>query len=209
MNIVNTRGRAAIWGAVTLVTAALAPVQPAVANNLTNISSVDAIDFTFAAGGGMFTGGILNATDDAWLVFSASLGDNISINFSSNSFGYVGVVYQDTGDGVVQIGDGMNVSNFNINNVGLGSPLTILNPSIGSNALCCYQFASGASSNTFNFVAPTTGDYGMVLAGGNDAFKSFNFTVTLSGNTSQVPEPTTMMLLGLGLDGLGFMRRLH
>ena len=158
MNIVNTRGRAAIWGAVTLVTAALAPVQPAVANNLTNISSVDAIDFTFAAGGEMFTGGILNATDDAWLVFSASLGDNISINFSSNSFGYVGVVYQDTGDGVVQIGDGMNVSNFNINNVGLGSPLTILNPSIGSNALCCYQFASGASSNTFNFVAPTTGD---------------------------------------------------
>ena len=77
-------------------------------------------------GGGVFNGSFSSATDDDWLVFAANSGDLLTLTGNSVGFFTNGVLLQDTGDGNFQVGDAVNVLNFNNNNVGQGSPLQIL-----------------------------------------------------------------------------------
>ncbi|MCP4088641.1 MAG: PEP-CTERM sorting domain-containing protein [Gammaproteobacteria bacterium] len=59
----------------------------------------------------------------------------------------------------------------------------------------------------FNITA--SGDYTIVVgAGSGQLTPNQNYELTLRGNTpSQVPEPTTLVLMGLGLAGIGYRRK--
>jgi hypothetical protein len=165
----------------------------------TNIGSVDVIDHVFAAGGGVYNGTLLSGTDESWMVFSATAGDNIVVSYTNpdatNS--KIGSVFIDVGDGNIQVGDAMNVSNWNNNNFGAGSPLQNV---VGFLDGRSDNFVLFSSTQSHSFVAPVTGQYGIFMAWNNDSVSSNpNFTVTLSGNSvGAVPEPSSLALLGIG-----------
>ena len=62
-----------------------------------------------------------------------------------------------------------------------------------------FLIAHSASTFTVTFAGPTTQT--------DEQWSIDNVRVTIDGRSSTVPEPTTLLLLGLGLAGLGFARR--
>jgi len=65
-----------------------------------------------------------------------------------------------------------------------------------------FLIAHSSSTFTVTFGGPTTQT--------DEQWSIDNVRVTIDGDASAVPEPTTLLLLGLGLAGLGFARkRLH
>ncbi len=78
------------------------------ASNITYFGVVDKIDHTFGAGGGSFSGQLEAFDDDAWLVFSANTGDELSFQYDGDEYGDF-VVFAEMTNGVVEVGDVANV----------------------------------------------------------------------------------------------------
>ena len=168
---------------VACVVGLLAATVEVRACDITNVGSVDVIDHMFPDGGGVFNGTLLSGTDESWMVFRATAGDNVVVTYTNPAGSGVKIasVFIDIGDGSIQVGDAMNVANWNGNNLGLGSPLQnvvgylddTFNNSIGSGA-----------TRSHTFVAPISGEYGIFMAWCNSsASGNSNFTVSLTGTT--------------------------
>ena len=171
--------RTAIKLAVVCVAALVAAAGKAQACDGTNVNFIDTIDHMFPDGGGVFNGSILSGTDESWMVFAATAGDNIVVNYANTSGGSkIASVFIDIGDGIIQVGDVMNISNWNNNNLGLGNPLQNVVGFMdqGGNGV----FSGSPRSHTF--VAPISGQYGIFMASCNSfSSGSGNFTVALTG----------------------------
>jgi hypothetical protein len=175
------------------------------ASTLTTLSSVDFIDHVFASGGGSHTKSLTSGADDGWWVFAANTGDTLTITFSASSgtsgapAAYDGAVMLESSDGVVAIGDMAGVTDFSFDRMGAGTDLVVQHPGFNPFPIGSYLFGSG-STQFITFVAAATGQYVIGVSCSNETCVGGSaVTVQLSGNTAQVPEPSTGLLLGVGL----------
>jgi len=189
-------GMFAVLGALVV----FASAQPARADHLTSYGTVDAIDHTFASGGGIFSGATTSGADDSWLVFAANAGDSLTVSFTTPSASLDGVVFREVTNGIVEVGDVANVTNFGFNRTGAGTDLVVQHAGYNFGG---YFFNSGLPG-TLNFTAAATGQYAIGITAENERSDLAGpYTVTLSGNTANVsgpvvPEPSTFALLGIG-----------
>ena len=189
---------AAVMAAATIST-------PALASHVSNLGAVDAIDAVLASGGGNASGTLSTGADDAFIVFAANSGDTLNITVNQVGTWYLNAVLLfDTGDGNIQVGDNVGVTNFNSSQVGNGSPLQIL-AHIGS-----LEFSTSGALN--NFAVTQTGQYAIGLTSANDS-KVTGWSLTGSGNTgtvgapNAVPLPATLPLMLAGMLGMGAVSR--
>ena len=180
------------------------------ASSTSYLGSIDAIDHTFASGGGTFSGTFSSATDDDWLVFDANSGDMLTITSSMGSGLGNFVLLQDTGDGSFAVGDAVDVLDLSFDRVGDGDPLQILACVAPDWSTSCETGPSN-SPQTLMFEALYTGQYGVGITVNNE-FSGFigPWSVSLSGNTplNPVPVPAAVWLFGTALIGfIGLSRR--
>ena len=194
---------------LSLLLVILLPVQQTIAAHNTEFDDVDSIDFTFASGGGSYMGS-LDGTDGTgtdlvdYLVFNGTSGDSITISLEglpTLGLGYINdpllVLFDDLNNSV-DIGDEIDVSNFSISNVGLGTDLIIL----------AQDNNGGFDYNSLiNFNLTSTGQFAIGITSYNNKDVG-DYKLTLSGNSyATVPEPATLLLMGMGLVGFGVKRR--
>jgi hypothetical protein len=124
--------------AVACVAVLVAATEQAQACHTTNVGSIDTIDHAFPDGGGVFNGSLLSGADESWMVFEATVGDNIVVSYTNPSSGgnKIGSVFIDIGDGNIQVGDGMNVSTkaATLSFLARRNHIRSLHPSLGSTA---------------------------------------------------------------------------
>lgn len=185
---------------------------PAGASHMTTLSSVDFIDAIFPSGGGSYTKSLTSGADDGWSVFAANVGDVVTVTFSatagtSGAFAaYDGAALFETTDGIVSIGDQVNVTDFSFNRFLAGTDLVIQHPGFNPDSTGSYQFDSSISRSV-SFTAGSTGQYAVgVSCSDESCVNGSTFTVQVSGNTAAIPEPSTAALLGLGLLGIAAHR---
>ena len=147
-----------------------------------------------------------SGADDAWYVFNANSGDNLTITLTAATQIHVGALVREVANGLVEVGDAVNRTNFNTNQAGQGVELIVQNPIPPAVGSCGdYRFGAGCGIGAINFAVATTGQYAIVVSANNEVnFGSYN--VQLSGNTP-IPEPASAMLLSLGLSALALRRR--
>lgn len=182
---------------------ALSFAPAAYASHAGYIGSIDAINATFGNGGGNWQGTLANGTDNAWIVFNATAGDNLNLQVSAGGFYKNALLLTDAEDGNFSVGDSLNVGNFNVSHVGEGTDLRVL-ATIGS-----LEFSD---TGVLAWVAQYTGQYAIAINAANDDsyWAQGLMNVSVTGATVQgttVPEPATLGLLGLGLAAIGFSRR--
>lgn len=186
------------------------------ASTFTTLGVVDFIDASFGPGGGSYTKSLTSAADDGWSVFAANAGDSLTVSFSatvgtSNApAAYDGAVLLEMTDGVVAVGDAVNVTDFSMNRFGLGTDLVIQHSGFSTSPPGSYQF-SAAQSQSVSFIAAASGQYAIGVACNNDTcVPGSTFTVQLTGNTGTLTaasEPATLVLLAAGLGLAGASRR--
>ena len=180
---------------------ALSVAPSAYASHAGYIGAIDVIDATFGHGGGNWQGSLANGTDDAWIVFGATAGDNLSMTVNAGGYYKNALLLTDAQNGVFAAGDRLNVGNFNSHHVGEGVDLKVLS-TIGA-----MEF-SGIGS--LNWVAQYTGQYAIAInAANNDSSWARGLmSVGVTGATVRaVPEPASLALFGLGIAAFAFTRR--
>ncbi len=146
--------------------------------------NVDAIDFSFGSGGGIFSGTLGTSGTLDWFLFQANAGDVVTIR-TLNTPGQF-----DTGLSLIQ----------GLVSAGLGP--------INTFAILAEDDDSGGNAlSLITYNITTTGGYSIALGGFGGS--SGNYEVSLSGNTAgfAVPEPGTISLVGLSVAGLLLSRR--
>ncbi len=170
-----------------------------------SFTTVDAIDGTIPDGGGTASGTLTSQTDAGWIVFYANAGDNVSIDFAgSTGFVIIGVIFREATNGIVEVGDAANVSNFSSSQQGAGTDLIVETggyPDAGclSNS---YIARCAGTDGTASFVASGTGQYviGFQALDQNNVFLGDGgFSATVSGITAPAVAPTTGLAQPLGV----------
>lgn len=167
-----------------------------IASHGSDFGTIDAIDHTFPSGGGTFDGVLSNGADDAWIVFAATVGDDLIIDVGVIDQCRDAVLLEDTTDGNFAVGDVLDVSDPS---VGDGTDLTVL---AEDDDFC--------TNGDLDFVATYTGQYAIAISGYGDS-ECCDYSVTLSGNAGNVaapPAPATVPTLsayGLALTVLGML----
>ena len=179
---------------------AILPMGFVVANDTTNIDAVDVIDHDFGTGGGSFTGNNAGGTDDSWVVFTGAAGEVVTVETTSAQ-SLVVVVLRETTNGTVEVGDALNIADFNPDNTGqVGTDFVVV------------QDDENGTTTTQTVTLPAAGEYAIALARGNSSGGAQSFTVTLSGAGRAVTGIPTLseyglILLALSLLGFGIYQR--
>jgi len=181
----------------SVLAAGLMCAAPAQAGHITHFGSVDAIDHVFGPGGGLFAGVLTSGTDDSWMVFNATAGDNLVVTFSTNESFQQGAVFREVTNGVVEVGDLAGVTNWTTSNLGLGTDLVVAHGLFANQ----HNFGTGVGgSAVLNLAVTVTGQYVIgVTTNNEDGSRAGPFTVDLQGNTVPIPEPASCALLGVAL----------
>jgi hypothetical protein len=172
-----------------------------IASQGSTLGTIDAIDHIFPSGGGTYDGVLSDGSDDAWIVFAATAGDNLQIDVGVITQCRDAVLLEDTTDGNFAVGDILDVTSFNNDQVGNGTDLTVLAQD--------YDFCS---SGNLDFVATYTGQYAIAITGYGDS-ECCDYSVTLSGNAGSVAAAAaapatavpTISIYGLMLTTLGLL----
>ena len=167
-------------------------------NDITNIDDVDVLDNHFGTSGGTFAGVNAGGTDDSWVAFTGIVGEEITINTTSDGF-LVVVLLRETTNGIVEVGDALNIADFNPDNTGQTGPdfVVVQDDEVGT-----------VTTQTIQILV--AGDYAVALALGNSVGAAGNFTVELI-RSGGVAIPTLseygLILLALSLLGFGIYQR--
>ena len=195
-----------------------------------NLSSSNATDFGPSATAGQealldpITGGSLDHFDVTQLDLTFDVGAGISRVFFNVVFGseefdtYVGSSFIDAfgiylnGVNIATFaGDGVNIDHPNMAFIG-GTELNgILDPTAGSgDPIMLFEgvVAAGSTGNTLTFIIADSGDTSLDSTVYIEGFGTANpGGGTTGGGQTQIPEPGAIALFGLGLVGLGIIRR--
>jgi hypothetical protein len=163
----------------------LVPLQ---ADHMNSFGTVDAIDGTIAPGGGTASGMVANGADVGWIVFSATAGDTVTVEFGGGFGMGVGVIFREVTNGIVEVGDAANVSDFNGNHQGDGDDLVVETGTYGS-PCPAYEFQCFAGTTTVTFTASGSGQYAIGFQASNQQDPSagtgaFEATVSVTSPVS-------------------------
>ncbi len=201
---------------ITALSATLS-ASMAMACDSSNMGTVDAIDGTFPVGGGTLITSLANAMDKAWMSFYATAGDAITVNYSEvgATISLVSGILREVNNGDVDVGDVLNVNDWNGNNQGSGGPDLVVQSTNNIASLCgpSNEWGDTCGPGTQSFTILTTGWHAIGTALCNSFVGvSGTITIALSGNTGPAPIPTlstaAMLVLAalLALLGMAFVR---
>jgi hypothetical protein len=113
------------------------------------------------------------------------------------------VIFNDTGDGILQIGEIFSFTGFNFLREDSNVPKAFYDEIYGIPTIPGISMDDRPIQPAWTFTAQETRDNPNILARGfGSGFWNYNIT-----EITQVPEPSTYLLMGLGLIGLTYARR--